>query len=78
MSLDSKAYTNRLMRQAMAALEDGFTECLGQKPGIVLLVWTGDDPSTANYIANVPREETADALVQVGLRLKSGRRPGGL
>ena len=76
--MDSKAYTDRLMHQAMAALEESFTESLGQKPGIALLVWTGDDPSRANYIANVPREETADALVQVGLRLKSGRRPGGL
>lgn len=75
--MTDKEFTQGVMRRAMEGLEEGLTGLLGEKPGIVLLVWPGDDPRLANYISNCSRQDTSTAMIEVGLRLKSGRKPGG-
>lgn len=65
--------TARLMRDNLRKVEESLREATGQNWGCALIVWNPEQPTRANYTANTRRNETADALIQLGLRLKSDR-----
>lgn len=70
MSADTK--TSLLLQAIAGGVEDALAEAIGERPGIVLMVFPMGRPGVANYISNCDRSDMQTAIRELLKRWDEG------